>query len=93
MNRHMREEHTEPNYPKGTTIECGDPHCDVVCDRMSTLCEHVAQEHGRDDLVIEEFKFPSQQRFKEWKDQVETDTMSKYVLSSSRTRLSGVIQS
>ncbi|KAK6013777.1 zinc finger, C2H2 type [Ostertagia ostertagi] len=77
MNRHVREEHTDPHYPKGTTIECGDPHCDVVCDRMSTLCEHVAQEHGRDDLVIEEFKFPNLQRFKEWKDQVETDTMSK----------------
>ncbi|VDO30424.1 unnamed protein product [Haemonchus placei] len=92
MNRHVREEHTDPNYPKGTTIECGDPHCDVVCDRMSTLCEHVAQEHGRGDLVIEEFKFPSQERFKEWKDQVEAETMSKYVLSSSRTRLSGVVQ-
>ncbi|XGW06829.1 hypothetical protein V3C99_016838 [Haemonchus contortus] len=92
MNRHVREEHTDPNYPKGTTIECGDPHCDVVCDRMSTLCEHVAQEHGRGDLVIEELKFPSQERFKEWKDQVEAETMSKYVLSSSRTRLSGVVQ-
>ncbi|KAK5981516.1 Zinc finger C2H2 type [Trichostrongylus colubriformis] len=93
MNRHVRDHHTDPQYPKGTTIECGDPHCDVICDRMSTLCEHVALEHGRDDLVIEEFKFPSQQRFKEWKDQVEIDTMSKYVLSSSRTRVSGVIQS
>lgn len=93
LNRHVREEHPEPNYMKGTTIECGDPHCDVVCDRMSTLCEHVAQEHGREDLVIEEFNFPSAERFKEWKDQVETDTMSKYVLSSSRMRNSGVLQS
>uniref|UniRef100_A0A158P6Q4 C2H2-type domain-containing protein n=1 Tax=Angiostrongylus cantonensis TaxID=6313 RepID=A0A158P6Q4_ANGCA len=77
----------------GTTIECGDPHCDVVCDRMSTLCEHVAREHSRDDLLIEEFRFADLHKFKSWKDQVETDTISKFVLSSSRTRASGIIQS
>ncbi|VDL71953.1 unnamed protein product [Nippostrongylus brasiliensis] len=93
MNRHVKDEHNDVNYAKGTTIECGDPQCDVVCDRMSTLCEHVAQEHGREDLAIEEIRFASSQRFKEWKDEVEVDTMSKYVLSSSRTRASGVIQS
>ncbi|CAJ0589172.1 unnamed protein product [Cylicocyclus nassatus] len=93
MNRHVRDQHAEPSYTKGTTIECGDPDCDVVCDRMSTLCEHVAQEHGREDLVIEEFKFPNVSRFKEWKNQIETETVSKFVLSSSRARASGVLQS
>ncbi|KJH45951.1 zinc finger, C2H2 type [Dictyocaulus viviparus] len=93
MNRHIKEQHLDSNFSKGTTIECGDPHCDVVCDRMSTLCEHVAQEHCRDDLVIEEFKFPCVNKFKHWKDQVEADTISKFVLSSSRTRASGIIQS
>ncbi|KAJ1374453.1 hypothetical protein KIN20_037142 [Parelaphostrongylus tenuis] len=93
MNRHVKENHADPVLPKGTTIECGDPHCNVVCDRMSTLCEHVAHEHNRDDLVIEEFRFVNLQKFKSWKDQLETDTISKFVLSSSRTRVSGVIQS
>ncbi|KAK6757926.1 hypothetical protein RB195_015631 [Necator americanus] len=93
MNRHVKEQHSDPNIIKGTTIECGDPHCDVVCDRMSTLCEHVAQEHGREDLIIEEFKFSDIAKFKEWKKELETGTVSKFVLSSSRTRASGVIQS
>ncbi|KAE9417767.1 hypothetical protein Angca_001296 [Angiostrongylus cantonensis] len=93
MNRHVNETHADSVFSKGTTIECGDPHCDVVCDRMSTLCEHVAREHSRDDLLIEEFRFADLHKFKSWKDQVETDTISKFVLSSSRTRASGIIQS
>ncbi|RCN30668.1 zinc finger, C2H2 type, partial [Ancylostoma caninum] len=91
MNRHMKAKH--PTYTKAPSIECGDPNCDVVCDRMSTLCEHVAQEHGREDLIIEEFKFSDISKFNDWRKEVETGTVSKYVLSSSRTRASGDIQS
>ncbi|EYB92315.1 hypothetical protein Y032_0195g1477 [Ancylostoma ceylanicum] len=91
MNRHVKASH--PTFTRGPSIECGDPSCDVVCDRMSTLCEHVAQEHGREDLIIEEFKFSDASKFRTWKKDVETRTVSKYVLSSSRTRASGVVQS
>ena len=44
-------------------LECGDPQCDVVCDCMATLVEHVAEAHDRSDLTIEDYKFSSWHEF------------------------------
>uniref|UniRef100_A0A1I7WSS8 C2H2-type domain-containing protein n=1 Tax=Heterorhabditis bacteriophora TaxID=37862 RepID=A0A1I7WSS8_HETBA len=57
MKKHWREVHDQRDYTgKQPMIECGDPDCDVVCDCMMTLCEHVAEAHKREDLVVEEYK-------------------------------------
>ncbi|PAV76743.1 hypothetical protein WR25_17682 [Diploscapter pachys] len=71
-------------------LECGDPQCDVVCDCMATLVEHVAEAHDRSDLTIEDYKFSSWHEFEKWRLEMETETLSKFTRASGRVNRTDV---
>ncbi|CAI4233155.1 unnamed protein product [Auanema sp. JU1783] len=87
--RHHRRVHEgildgRSSEPKMPSLECGDPECDVVCDSMVTLVQHVAEAHNRDDLTVEEYKFNNMEEFESWKLRMEVETCSRFAKISGR---------
>ncbi|GMT31898.1 hypothetical protein PFISCL1PPCAC_23195, partial [Pristionchus fissidentatus] len=81
---HRRTAH--PDNIRTATITCGDSSCEMVVDTMLALCEHVADAHKREDLVVEEYRFNSISDFEVWKERMEADTMSYFTKVSGRQR-------
>uniref|UniRef100_A0A1I8ANY0 C2H2-type domain-containing protein n=1 Tax=Steinernema glaseri TaxID=37863 RepID=A0A1I8ANY0_9BILA len=79
LNKHKREQHNlREHFARPPSIRCGDPSCSRMFTQMTDLCQHVHGDHHRDDVLLEEARFPNFDRFDEWRKSVEVDTMSKF---------------
>ncbi|KAK0406832.1 hypothetical protein QR680_018836 [Steinernema hermaphroditum] len=79
LNKHKREQHNlTDHFCRPPSIRCGDASCPRVFTQITDLCRHVHGDHHRDDVRIEEVRFPALDRFEEWRKSVEVDTMSKF---------------
>lgn len=63
---------------RSPTLACGEVDCNVVCETMLSLCQHVNEDHKRDDIVIEDYRFNSFREFEIWRARMEVDTMSHF---------------